>query len=191
MKIHKSTRISAVFLLTLMVAIVMGCSKKKERVYELLPPDPETDKDLTELAIKLNVNIENSGGASAGEGSRKVIDNDLDSKFLIFSFAPEFYIELEYDIAQRLDAYTLTSANDAPGRDPKDWKIVASNDRQTWTELDSQAGQTFPTRRETKRYEFTNENTYKYYRINITLIGNGTSGLFQLAEWRVIRRPQN
>lgn len=191
MKIYKSTKISAVFLLTLLVAIVMGCSKKKERVYELLPPDPETDKDLTELAIKLNVNIENSGGSGAGEGSKKVIDGDLDSKFLIFSFAPDFYMELEYDIAQRLDAYTLTSANDAPSRDPRKWKIVASHNRESWTELDSREGETFPTRRETKRYEFENADTFKYYRINIEEIGNGTSGLFQLAEWRVIRRPQN
>jgi hypothetical protein len=191
MKIHKSARISAVFLLTLMVAVIMGCSKKKERVYELLPPDPETDKDLTELAIKMSVNIENRDGADAGEGSKKVIDGNLDTKFLIFSFAPDFYIELEYDIAQRLDAYTLTSANDASDRDPKNWKIVGSNDRTQWTELDSQTDQQFSERKQTQRFEFDNENTYKYYRINISALRGATSALFQLAEWRVIRRPQN
>lgn len=191
MKIYKSARIKAVFLLTLMVAIFMGCSKKKERVYELLPPDPEMDKDLTELAIKMSVNIENRDGADAGEGSKKVIDGNIDTKFLIFSYAPDFYIELEYDIAQRLDAYTITSANDAPDRDPKNWKIVGSNDRTQWTELDSQADQAFPERKQTRRFEFENGDTYKYYRINILALGGANSALCQIAEWRVIRRPQN
>ena len=74
-----------------MVVIVMGCSKKKERVYELLPPDPEMDKDLTELAIKMSVNIENRDGADAGEGSKKVIDGNIDSKFLILFLRSGFF----------------------------------------------------------------------------------------------------
>lgn len=191
MKIYKSTRIRAVFLLTLMVAIFMGCTKKKDRVYELLPPDPETEKDLTELAIKLSVSIENRDGANAGEGSKKVIDNDLTSKFLIFSYDPTFTIQLDYDIAERLDAYTLTTGGDAEGRDPGDWKFQASNDKTTWTDLDTQTGYLFTGRTQTKKFEFPNANKYKYYRLAITsLRAGGTSGLFQLAEWRVIRRPQ-
>jgi hypothetical protein len=190
MKIYKLTNIKALAILALIMAVLAGCDKKKERVYELLPPDPETEKDLTELAINLSVNIENSGGPNANEGSRKVVDNDLDSKFLIFSFDPTFYIQLEYDIAERLDAYTLTSANDADGRDPKNWKILASNDLSSWTELDNQTNQAFDARRKTVRYEFTNSEKYKYYRFAISELKGGTSGLFQLAEWRVIRRPQ-
>ncbi|MBW8684569.1 discoidin domain-containing protein [Chitinophaga rhizophila] len=190
MKIHKSANIKALVFLALIMAALAGCDKKKERIYELLPPDPETEKDLTELAINLKVNIENSGGANAGEGSRKVIDNDLDSKFLIFSFDPTFYIQLEYDIAERLDAYTLTSANDADGRDPKNWKILASNDLENWKELDSQTNQAFDSRKKTVRYEFVNADKYKYYRFAISELKGGTSGLFQLAEWRMLRRPQ-
>ncbi|GAA3945483.1 hypothetical protein GCM10022209_46700 [Chitinophaga oryziterrae] len=168
----------------------MGCSKKKERVYELLPPDPEMEKDLTELVVNLTVSIENDGGPTAGEGSPKLIDGDLDSKFLIQSFAPSFYIQEEYDSAYRIDAYTLTSANDADGRDPKDWTIQGSNDASTWTILDTQTGQLFDARKKTVRYEFTNAVKYKYYRFAITALKGGTSGLFQLAEWRMIRRPQ-
>lgn len=190
MKIYKLTNVKALVLLGLIMAVLAGCDKKKERVYELLPPDPEMEKDLTELAINMTVSIENSDGANAGEGSRKLIDNDLDSKFLISSFDPTFTITLEYDIAERLDAYTLTSANDADGRDPKNWKILASNDKSTWVELDDQTNQAFDARRKTVRYEFTNGEKYKYYRFAISLLKGGTSGLFQLAEWRVIRRPQ-
>ncbi|SEW05515.1 F5/8 type C domain-containing protein [Chitinophaga sp. YR573] len=190
MKIYKSTKFSVVILLTLMVAIFMGCSKKKERVYELLPPDPEMEKDLTELVVSLTVSIENNGGSTANEGSPRLIDGDLDSKFLIQSFDPSFTIQEEYDSAYRIDAYTLTSANDADGRDPKDWTIQGSNDQTAWTILDTQTAQMFDARKKTVRYEFTNANKYKYYRFAITALKGGTSGLFQLAEWRMIRRPQ-
>lgn len=190
MKIYKLTNIKAVAILALIMAVLAGCDKKKERIYELLPPDPETEKDLTELAIALSTNIENTGGANADEGSKKIIDNDLDSKFLIFSFDPTFYIQLEYQDPERIDAYTFTSANDADGRDPKNWKILASNDLTKWTELDNETDQLFDERKKTVRYEFSNSEKFKYYRLAISELRGGTSGLFQMAEWRVIRRPQ-
>lgn len=182
-------KLSAVILLALMVSI--GCSKTKERHYELLPPDPETEKDLTALAIGLTVNFENGGGVTAGEGSPKVIDDDVTTKYLINPFNPTMFIELDFDIAQRLDAYTLTSANDAEGRDPKDWTIQASNDSTTWSVLDTKAGEMFDSRQQTKRYDFVNADTYKYYRLAITATrGSTTGGLFQLAEWRMISKPK-
>ncbi|SEW45290.1 discoidin domain-containing protein [Chitinophaga arvensicola] len=189
MKCYQSTKHCLLIILVLIGAALMGCTKKTARHYDLLPPDPEEEKDLTQLAIGLTVNIENSGGPNAKEGSSKVIDGNIDTKFLIFSFAPNFFIELDYDIAQRLDAYTLTSADDADGRDPKDWQIVASNDSTKWTVLDDRKGQLFDSRKKTVRYEFTNANKYKFYRLAITSLKGGTSGLFQLAEWRVISRP--
>ena len=36
--------------------------------------------------------------------------------------------------------YSLTSANDAPARDPKDFTLQGSNDGTTWTDLDSRTG---------------------------------------------------
>jgi len=184
-------KLRALILLTLMIAIFTGCSKKKERHYELLPPDPETEKDLTGLAIGLTVNFENGGGSTAGEGSPKVIDDDVTTKYLINPFDPTMFIELDYDIAQRLDAYTLTSANDADNRDPKDWTIQASNDSTTWSVLDTRAGELFDSRQQTKRYDFTNKDTYIYYRLAITATrGSTTGGLFQLAEWRMISKPK-
>lgn len=48
---------------------------------------------------------------------------------------------------QKLAAYQLTSANDAPERDPKDWVLEGSNDGgQTWNVLDSQKSQFFEMR---------------------------------------------
>jgi fibronectin type 3 domain-containing protein len=36
--------------------------------------------------------------------------------------------------------YNLTSANDESGRDPKDWQLLASNDGNNWTTLDTRSG---------------------------------------------------
>jgi hypothetical protein len=172
-------------LVMLCVAILFcsGCKKDEPRVYELLPPDPE---DVTSMGI-LSVNIENTGGATAGEGSTKAVDNSVETKFLIFSYAPNLFMQLQFRNEQHITSYSLTSANDAPNRDPKNWTLAASKDGTTWETVDTRTNETFATRKLTKTYEFTNNSSYKYYRLNISAIGSGT--LFQLAEWRVVNVP--
>jgi alpha-L-fucosidase len=77
--------------------------------------------------------------------------------------------------------YDLTSANDVPARDPKDWQFQGSNNGTSWTTLDTQTGQTFASRYLTKQYAVTNNTAYRYYRLNITA-NNGDSVNIQLAE---------
>lgn len=76
--------------------------------------------------------------------------------------------------------YALTSANDAPTRDPKDWTLSGSNDGETWTPLDRQIGQEFAERFETREYAFANATAYRHYRVEIT--ANQGEGILQLAE---------
>lgn len=163
-----------------------GC-KKEPRVYDLLPPDPEMETDVTYLGT-ISVNIENSGGINGSEGSSKLIDGDLGSKFLINPYSNTLYMQLSFSKAQRVSAYQLTSGNDAAGRDPKNWTISASNDLTNWITLDTRTGEAFATRKLTKRYDFKNTESYKYYRFSVS--ANNGDGLFQLAEWSVIRVPQ-
>ncbi|HET9138331.1 family 16 glycoside hydrolase, partial [Actinophytocola sp.] len=82
-----------------------------------------------------------------------------------------------------VNGYALTSANDAAGRDPKDWALQGSADGQTWTDLDTQTNQTVAERFQTKRYDFTNTQAYRHYRLNIT--ANAGEPLIQLAELRL------
>lgn len=172
--------------LLLVIALAFSGCKKDARVYELLPPDPEVETDVTYLGT-LSVNIENSGGINAGEGSSKLVDGDLTTKYLINPYANNLYMQITFRTAQRVAAYTLTSANDAATRDPKDWKIQASNDGNTWVDLDAKTGETFASRGLTKRYNFTNTTDYKIYRFSVTATGGST--LFQLAEWGLIKVP--
>ncbi|MGJ6967617.1 GH92 family glycosyl hydrolase [Streptosporangium sp. G11] len=79
--------------------------------------------------------------------------------------------------------YSLTSADDAPGRDPKDFTVQGSNDGDTWTDLDRRTGQSFSGRFATNVYDFTNTTAYEHYRLNVT--ANSGDSIIQLADWNI------
>ncbi|MCK7557547.1 discoidin domain-containing protein [Chitinophaga sedimenti] len=143
---------------------------------------------MTDLGV-LSVNVENEGGRNAGEGSPKVVDNDLGSKYLTNPYRDTMWIELNLLASQAIDAYELTSGNDAVSRDPKNWTLRGSKDRITWVDVDTRVDQVFTDRKKTNRYEFTNTELYKYYRLYITK-HNGDQR-FQLAEFRIFGKPQS
>lgn len=155
-------------------------------VYFRIDTIQRLEKDITNLAV-LSVSKDNDGGPDAGEGSKKLVDGDYNSKFLTGGFPQDFWVQLTFPAAQILGAYTITSGNDAPERDMKDWTLEGSNDGTTWTVLDTRTDETFSDRNVTNRYEFANTEAYKQYRIN--LIANNGSDLVQVSEWRVITYP--
>ncbi len=144
------------------------------------------EKDITSQAT-LTVSRENGGGSGAGEGSPKLVDGDYNTKFLTDGFPQDFWVQLTFPSTTIIGAYTITSGNDAPERDMKDWNLAGSNDGTTWTILDTRTDETFPDRNFTKRYEFTNTTAYKQYRINV--LSNNGSNLIQISEWRLILYP--
>lgn len=144
------------------------------------------EKDITATAA-LSVSRDNGSGADGGEGSKKLVDGDYNSKFLTDGFPQAFWFQLTFPAAQIIAAYTITSGNDAPDRDMKDWTLEGSNDGTTWTVLDTRMGETFSGRNTTVRYEFTNTTAYTQYRINVQ--ANNGSNLIQISEWRIITYP--
>jgi len=170
--------------LCLSMALFAGCLKE-----EYPKPELFTWKAKVDVTSKgtLSVNVENGAGPSGGEGSLKVVDNDINTKFLLNPYANTMYMQLSFAAPQQVASYTLTSGGDAPGRDPRDWKLSGSIDGTTWVDLDTKTGETFATRTMTKTYNFKNEVLYKHYRMSISAVSSGT--LFQLAEWRLIEVP--
>jgi alpha-L-fucosidase 2 len=78
--------------------------------------------------------------------------------------------EIVWQAAMPADApaatsYSFTTCPDFPGRDPKTWELTGSMDGKAWTVLDRRADQPALGRRETKRFEFTNDKAYQLYRI--------------------------
>ena len=147
------------------------------------------------LLIGLAVNAQgqdytNNGGtitaqytnANSAENYSKLIDNDPATKYYINY--PAVWVQYQSSSAVVVTQYTVTSANDSPTRDPKDWTLQASNDGSSWISLDTQAGQIFASRFLTKIYSFTNSTAYSYFRLSIT--ANSGSTATQFAELELL-----
>lgn len=133
----------------------------------------------------LSVSNENGGGSAAGEGSPKLVDGDINTKYL-YNYVADSWFELKFPTPIVVGAYTFTSANDAATRDPKNWTLKGSNDGTNWTVIDTRVDESFVSRFQTKRYEIAGTPAaYAQYRIYVA--ANGGSSLFQMAEWRLIR----
>lgn len=140
--------------------------------------------DLTIGAI-VTVSKENGNGAEGNEGSLKLIDNDLNNKFLVGGLDTnniDFWMQQELTEAAVVNKYNFTSGNDAPDRDPKNWELLGSNDGAAWTSLDTRNNEVFTGRNQTREFTVNNETAYKYYRIKVT--ANYGSDAIQISEWR-------
>jgi hypothetical protein len=78
--------------------------------------------------------------------------------------------------------YSITSANDVPGRDPADWHFYGVDGSNNLTLLDTRTNQTFPNRFQTLAFPMDNTNAYRGYRLEIARIPDPTAGCVQLAE---------
>lgn len=142
-------------------------------------------KDVTGAGV-LTVSRDNDSGPISKEGSSKLIDNDVNTKFVQFNFKDYLWAQLDYrDAPAVINAYSITSGDDAPERDPKIFRFEASNDRMSWTILDNHLTETFATRKLTKTYIFENTVPYKFYRLYIS--STVSAGLIQMSEWRVLQ----
>ena len=118
--------------------------------------------------------------AKAGEGKEQAFDGSENTKWLDFS--PESWIQYNFPINDPVvvSSYKLTSANDAPRRDPKDWQLIASNDGVNWELLDEQSDVQFSNRFQQKSFIFSNARAYSMYRLVFT--ANHGANIIQLAE---------
>lgn len=116
-----------------------------------------------------------------GEVAANLLDDNANTKWL--AFASSGWVVYQLGSPAVMTEYHLTTANDAPERDPKNFSVEGSVDGSTWTTLDTRSNQAFPERR--AGYDFSTSNTtaYSWYRLSIAANGNG--GLIQLADWDI------
>ncbi|MEV0620177.1 GH92 family glycosyl hydrolase [Nonomuraea sp. NPDC050404] len=119
--------------------------------------------------------------AAAGEVKENLADTDASTKWLVFAATGWASYQLSEPVA--VVHYALTSADNPPERDPRDWELQGSQDGQSWTTLDTRTGETFTARMQRKEYRFANPTAYAHYRLNITRIGGGST--LQLAGWEL------
>jgi len=137
-----------------------------------------------------SVNLEAGAGADSGEGSKKLVDQDINTKFLQAGFDGTQRCTFELKTPQVVGAYTLTSGNDAPDRDPRFWILQGSLDGIQYTDLHTVTvcpwENNDSSRKQTKLFHFDNYVAYKFYRLYIK--SNRGSRVFQLAEWTINKK---
>ena len=124
-------------------------------------------------ALVLSPNSITARGENAGSG--EVVGNLFDgtsTKWLDFSTTS--WVRFSYAEPVVLSGYTITSANDAPARDPKSWNILGSTDGATWTVLDTRINQSWAGRGQANSYVFANTSAYGFYKWEITANNGGT-----------------
>ncbi|NRA46334.1 MAG: hypothetical protein HRU09_15385 [Oligoflexales bacterium] len=127
--------------------------------------------------------------ANGSEGIENIYDNNSDSKWL--HKAPISHIRFDFPSEFILEEYYLTSANDAPGRDPSSWLLLASNNPDevgSWVELSLVEGVVFEQRHQEKQFLLTGNNTpyrsYMFFDIH-----NSGAPYIQLADIRFKASP--
>jgi len=154
----------------------------------VLPAGPASAvKDITALYSTAPT----FGSEDSGWPASNVTDGQVTSKWYAGIGVSHSWLRQEAEAGVVVTYYTLTSANDYPERDPKDWTLEGSNDDfHTFVVLDQQQGQRFPRRYQTRTFA-AQQNPgalpFASYRLSITA-NNGPAADLQLAEWRLYGR---
>ncbi|HTY08494.1 MAG TPA: FlgD immunoglobulin-like domain containing protein [Candidatus Edwardsbacteria bacterium] len=113
------------------------------------------------------------------EGKLKAFDNDTTTKWLDFSGTTWISYHFGSGHQYAITEYAITSDNDSPDRDPKNWTLSGSNDGSTWTPLDARSDIVFSRRYQPRSFFIVNPTPYAYYRLDIACNAGSTT---QLAE---------
>ncbi|ELY6211564.1 glycoside hydrolase N-terminal domain-containing protein [Cronobacter dublinensis] len=125
--------------------------------------------------------IDAHGTMSSSEGIDKSVDGRTDTKWCVSQPQSSVIWQVKLPEPIRVTDYSLTSANDAPERDPAQWVLSASQDGESWTELDSQAlAVPFENRLMKKVFPVSDTRAWRYYRF--TFIPRSDVSHFQVAE---------
>jgi len=134
--------------------------------------------------VKINLmtipgTVSDQHNTSGGEGIEKLVDGAINTKYLTFNRTTWMMWRMDREFIA--NTYDMTSANDAPDRDPKNWVLEGSNDGNEWTVLDERENIEFTSRFQKRTFTFPNVTPFSHYRLRV--IENNGGGIFQLDEW--------
>lgn len=124
---------------------------------------------------------------NANETGDKVADNNIDTKYC-YCFFMGSWLNYDFDTPVVANLYSVSSANDNAGRDPKAWTLMGSDNGTDWVTLDQQTQQVFPDRKTTLFFAFNNKHAYAHYRL--VMDGNNGDTMLQLSEWQLLYSDQ-
>lgn len=129
------------------------------------------------------VSVAASGENAPNETKEMLADGDKSTKWLVFSGADQ-WVSYTLDEPASIASYTLTSGGDAPERDPKHFRVEASNDGTNWETIDEQTNASWNGRGATNEYELgTPSAAFPYWRIYV--VSNRGASIIQIADWEL------
>lgn len=143
--------------------------------YDGNPYYPDSRTDITDENGTISAEFEE--GSPENETIDKIIDNDINTKYLTFNGVG--WVQFQGNQSWVVTSYSISSANDADERDPVTWTFEASNDGENWDVLDTKSAEDFQYRYLERSYNFNNDIPYSYYRFNFST-DNAT--ILQVAE---------
>jgi len=157
---------------------------------EALPPGVDIT-DLENITISGSnddepwIDGDEGAGSPPGERVEMLIDNSVETKYLVRAI--NSWIEISSDTLSLVTGYTITSANDASGRDPKNWELQGWDETKgEWVMLhevnNNPSWLTFQT---PKSWTFENDKWFRKYRLHITAINGDSQGLMQMSELQI------
>lgn len=181
------------YLVSLITTNSQGYTAKKEVLLNIVDPTFDPTK-VGESYIKagngtFTVNREGTQGPDTNEGSNKLVDGNIETKYLQSEFDGTLKCTYELKTPMVVGAYTLVSANDANDRDPRFWIFQGSLDGIQYTDLHTVTASPWGSsgnRKVRKIFHFDNFTAYKFYRIYFK--ANNGSRLFQMAEWTINKK---
>ncbi|WP_238917001.1 Ig-like domain-containing protein [Clostridium sp. YIM B02555] len=85
---------------------------------------------------------------------------------------PNGWLEYEFEAPKKITQYTIAASTVQNNAPPKSWTFEGSNDGVSWTKLDSRNNETNWRDNEKRFYQFNNNISYKFYKINISNSNN-------------------
>lgn len=127
-----------------------------------------------------------NGENPPNETTEKLTDGLASTKWLDFADASFVTYDFGASNAKTIKRYRLTSANDAPERDPYNWTLEGSQNNTDFTVIDTRTAVAFGNRGEVQEFQVADPGSYRYYKLNIaTNRSPSTATSTQLAEFRL------
>ncbi|MVP00456.1 basic secretory protein-like protein [Paenibacillus lutrae] len=159
-------------------ALVFGFSSA---VWSPAASAAETVTTIQPINLAVGGTVTASGENGVAEGKNKAFDQYVFSKWLTFDTPA--WLQYEFTTAKIVNSYSITTAEDAPDRDPKNWVLKGSINGIDWDVLDTQQNQfAGATRHLKKTYSFTNTTAYKFIKFENITNQLGNNQLLQLSE---------
>jgi len=123
------------------------------------------------------------------EGGKLVLDKNINSKWLTGGGNTTGWLQYQFlgKGAYAINQYAITSANDSPDRDPKNWTLQGSHDGTIWYPLDTRTNETWTDRFQRRVFEFNNAIAYSYYKLDVTA-NNGSGNLMGFSEFELLEK---